>query len=905
MCAVEFNYKTYFTEEQWASLPNDVKEKCKTEPIFASIVKNQLSTGANPSDISTQLANPGGKTTDSSMKGLEIERTTPPAASTEAAATSGAGSSSSVKTKNYEALKPKIDLAAMEDKDMRKASEAQWEQYFRARYQENPEEAKKDIVKVLYNKDVQQVAGVLEQTQKDNPLLINQKYFAEGHATEDENARYEQEVARLVEEYSKEENLEEAKREYNNEFTLNRYKKNRVGTGETLTQAQIKELAERKALMDFKIGPERITEMAEDAVYNQHFNKAMLVNFEYKEKIDKAKAEAETPASKNMKRQFAKKDIEYQNQIAAKMKEAETPESKKLREEALQADAQAKRDIRKARLLGNDELADQLEAKRKKDKDAAEESIKAALDPAKKKEADDLVNERMAAIKKFNQEFESTLDPDKMEKVRKLEQQRQKEITKLRDDNIAIRQSDLDDIAKMMAEAQVDKQVAENNFNKTVVHWNKVDVDKKDGKIHTFLDDDMRKYVEDNAEIFGTEVGEGEQADFYGKDKDGNRIAYKFDSEKYKNYMLKLSSDHARDNEFAYDPRYKADFYSSMKDQKGLIDVRDDANYPQIPGKDRKFAKKIFEAAGIEVEKDKTLGKRWLHVGLGALRGGVSGGAIALATEYLSTTKLVETKFAEIVQYAGVIPYKKVINYDKIHNVSLTDQVTLTGTAEGVQDYHTQVEVSGVAKGDVTLQYNDLIEYEGGGYLDGTFTGGGSKTVPVTISETVQVATPSYTNGILEGTVMQDVTVNVTKDVPVDYTYAHDYHLPYSYSGVKEVSGVVTGQGEIPYKQVVDVNGQVRFETDVTLTDEVTLDGQARIQDEILVEDKIEYEGQKKVEGTGHGRAKIDMGNVTKGVFVGLVSGAVNAAADWKKIWDDDVLRKVIATMLHPDAPQI
>ncbi|HJA11526.1 MAG TPA: F420-dependent NADP oxidoreductase [Candidatus Mediterraneibacter merdipullorum] len=26
---------------------------------------------------------------------------------------------------------------------------------------------------------------------------------------------------------------------------------------------------------------------------------------------------------------------------------------------------------------------------------------------------------------------------------------------------------------------------------------------------------------------------------------------------------------------------------------------------------------------------------------------------------------------------------------------------------------------------------------------------------------------------------------------------------------------------------------------------------------------------------------------------------------DWKKIWDDDVLRKVIATMLHPDAPQI
>ena len=26
---------------------------------------------------------------------------------------------------------------------------------------------------------------------------------------------------------------------------------------------------------------------------------------------------------------------------------------------------------------------------------------------------------------------------------------------------------------------------------------------------------------------------------------------------------------------------------------------------------------------------------------------------------------------------------------------------------------------------------------------------------------------------------------------------------------------------------------------------------------------------------------------------------------DWKKIWDDGVLDKVIATMLHPDQPQV
>ena len=26
---------------------------------------------------------------------------------------------------------------------------------------------------------------------------------------------------------------------------------------------------------------------------------------------------------------------------------------------------------------------------------------------------------------------------------------------------------------------------------------------------------------------------------------------------------------------------------------------------------------------------------------------------------------------------------------------------------------------------------------------------------------------------------------------------------------------------------------------------------------------------------------------------------------DWKRIWDDEVLDRVIATMLHPDQPQI
>ena len=39
-------------------------------------------------------------------------------------------------------------------------------------------------------------------------------------------------------------------------------------------------------------------------------------------------------------------------------------------------------------------------------------------------------------------------------------------------------------------------------------------------------------------------------------------------------------------------------------------------------------------------------------------------------------------------------------------------------------------------------------------------------------------------------------------------------------------------------------------------------------------------------------------------VAIGLGSRLV-MREDWKRIWDDEVLHKVIATMLHPEDPKI
>ena len=167
MCAVEFNYQTYFTKEQWENLPKDVQDRCKTEPVFANVVKNSLASGTKPEEISTKLANTESKAKANEMMGLTVEKN--PQSSTAPATVTQKPAETDI-----EALKPKVDLSAMDDKKVRKASQKQWEEYFTARYAQNPEEAKKDIVKVLYQKEVQQTAAVLEKIQKDNPILVDE-----------------------------------------------------------------------------------------------------------------------------------------------------------------------------------------------------------------------------------------------------------------------------------------------------------------------------------------------------------------------------------------------------------------------------------------------------------------------------------------------------------------------------------------------------------------------------------------------------------------------------------------------------------------------------------------------------------------------------------------------------------
>lgn len=195
----------------------------------------------------------------------------------------------------------------------------------------------------------------------------------------------------------------------------------------------------------------------------------------------------------------------------------------------------------------------------------------------------------------------------------------------------------------------------------------------------------------------------------------------------------------------------------------------------------------------------------------------------------------------------------------------------LTGKASGYTDAHLETDISGVATGNVEIPYKDTYTYSGGGTLTGTFTGSG--TAHGTVYNTSQV----WENGILTS------EIKTPQDVSIPYDYAHDYNLPYTYSGKGTVSGVAKGQANIPYTQHVSVDGKAYFETDVTL------------------EGPAEYSGSTVVNGEAHGtvegevtgevhdaKTDIEWGRIGTAALIGGVSNMINfGVSKWGKTYDD------------------
>lgn len=883
MCAIESTfYKDYgMTTEQWNAIGAECQEICKKNPKAVISVMKLIEGGMKPEDLAKSLA---GSAETRKATGTEVEKQN---------------------QTSLDALKPKVVLEDMENKDMRKVSEEQWKEYFIARYEANPAEAERDIARIVYRKEVAQVQAGLQNMLNDakQSKVVKAKYFAEGFASDKEQKAYEDKMKELQAYYK--ENKAEAIRDYNGLFRVVGYN-DPVDEGGHLTSEQLDALIRLKGLDSVEIDGDRLSDMAVTAVVNNRFNKGVTKANEYMAKVEELKAENITPEIRKIQQDAIEQDSRYDQECAKLMQEAQTEESIKLFNEHIKNNKELEAEIAKQKRLGNTEKAEELEKKRLEDRAEAQKKIHEAMDQDKLKQAEELSKKRYDARLAAEKAAYDALDPKVKAKIEELEK---KAADAVKDANTSSNNDVRDkipDIAAIMAESQVDKQRAEARFNRTTVHWGD-GKDSDDGKTrNVYLDDEMRQFVKDNPELFCDEVEEG--ADFSGEKRnpetgEKTTVGYKFNEQKFQDYMLRLANDNQLDNEDADDPSNKADYYATIKERKELNDAKNYSYATPAKLKDRRFAKKCYEAAGLDLEKDKTVAKRWGNLAKKTIIGAGVGGGVALLSEYISTTKVVSSPFFKVVEYAGSVPYMQMVHVKGTTDATLKGRYQDTIHVEGYEDYHQDILVEGVAEGEVTLGYSGsgtahyTHPYSGSGVASGIVSGTATGNYSGTASGSVPVehTHTDWQNGrpIGQKTWTDNVDVNIPYSGQVSIPYEQGVTLPYEYSGVAEgdvgytYSGTTTGKGQIPYKQVVSANGTVRWEADVDIDEEVTVNGKVDYETDVKVEGEAEYKGQKEINETVTGRPKMDWGNIGKATIIGSIGGAAKGLMDWNHIYDE------------------
>lgn len=881
----------------WNKLSPKLQEACALEPKLANQIARQLSKGIEVKDLNAYYENV-------QIKGLAVEKGEEGEITPEQ------------KLENLRTTATQFTAKDMDDKDIRNLNEAQWEQYFMERYKQNPMEARRDIVEVMYRKEVRQVKAGLQSMMRDTKanIQLKTKYLAEGFASEEEKERYaarKTELRKLYidgprEKYDKElqklqddltlldpndtagkadieakiKDTQERRAKACDKAALDAYnslrpphekvqEKDWVQEGEHLTTEQILAIIDLKATDAFDITEGKIEEMAISAVSEQNFNRGMAEVQKMRKEIADIKTEAvkNSPEVQKIQNKAVMADREYGDKIAVLLQEAETPESKKLREEAEAQNKATRAEVARLRKAGNDAEAEALEKKRLEDKASAQKSITAAMDQTKLKQAEDLQKERAEARDKASTEAYDALPQKVKDKITKLEAKIQKTMKESNEENNKVLTDNLDDIAKIMAETQIHKQRAEHKFNTTVVKYDKLDKDIKEW-IQETPEDFFEKADEKTADY----VQEVHVKDDKGRptfDKDGNPVVekkyWKFSSDMFKNQMLAYSNDNNLDNDETTDAAHNADYRADLQDRKKITRARKGEEAKHKFG-DRRFAAKCFKTAGIEIEGDRTTGLRLAHVGKAMAKGFVAGSTAGLLAEYLSTTKVVESKFFQLVQYSGSVPWTKMVHYSK--TVQGTSQYNQQVVAEG--DVTTYVEFD--YEGDAKWQYEGDHGYSGTGVAQGEYGGTTTGKVPVTHTD--------YQNGIPIGeyTEMVEVTLPYGGKIEIPYGYEGTIHV--SADGTVHYSGTVGGNVTQHYRQVIDVNGEVHWE--------------AVVEDDIEVSGEAEYSGEKEVSGTTRGRAKINMKNVL-GIGIGsAIAAGIASLPDLPKIVDEGMRSETI-----------
>ena len=399
---VAVKYSDYgISDSQWSKLsPRRVQELCQT-PQGAAQIGRLLQRNIAPKDINEYFEN-------LAVQGLSVEKEETSTEITPEDTPEEVAAKQKDKLEQLRTDALKITPEMMDDKDLRELNKSQWEHYFLERYKQNTDEARRDIVQVMYHKEVREMKQTLQGMMRDTKAekMLKSKYLAEGFATEEEKERYEARKAELRKLY-----MEEPRAKYDEQIkglqeqlskldendtegraaiekqiadvreqreracdkaALDAYnsirpphekvqEKDWVQEGEHLSTEQIEAILDLKALDAFDITEGKIEEMAISAVSEHKFNKGVADVTKMREEIAKIKEENITDEVKRIQGKAIMADRAYDEQISTLLQEAETDESLKLRQEAAEANLATRLEITKLRKAGKTEEADALE----------------------------------------------------------------------------------------------------------------------------------------------------------------------------------------------------------------------------------------------------------------------------------------------------------------------------------------------------------------------------------------------------------------------------------------------------------------------------------------------------------------------------------------------------------------
>ena len=374
--------------------------------------------------------------------------------------------------------------------------------------------------------------------------------------------------------------------------------------------------------------------------------------------------------------------------------------------------------------------------------------------------------------------------------------------------------------ARRLAKNDVKSDIAEEIVTRSTYYIDEEEYNKAVAKDpnghHVLLDDKYKKVL--NSRMFD-EVYEGRK-----RDKQGNIVEEgKLNSDKLKSFALELVGE----------DDYKLDLDENVAGaaQAGLTNKKG-----KVRRKDARILRHMFRDMGFAYEKDKTAGKRALHVAKNMAMGAATGA-------------LISPVVSEVTGWLGVSgAVKGVVDGFVVGQVSGTVSGTVNGIVNGKADYSGSVDYTADYGGsvDYNAEYGGSVDYGGSVNYGGSVDYGGSVNYGGSVD---------YGGSVNYGG-------SVDYGGSVNYGGSADYGGSVNYGGSVDYHGNVSGR--------VDYNGQVSGSADY----KGSVDYSAEYSADYTAEYTKDYKAEYKKEYKADYNTKPSWGQRMK---TGALSGALGA----------------------------